>query len=75
MILLARLKFFWRIFNFAGMVFEIKFTPAKDPHQQYSIDARQKLQVAASANYRGVQWILGFARYVSSQYGFMLTVQ
>ncbi len=33
------------------------------------------MQVAASANYRGVQWILGFAWCVSSQYGFTLTVQ
>jgi hypothetical protein len=32
-------------------------------------------QVAASANYRGVRWILGFAQCVSSQYSFMLTAQ
>jgi hypothetical protein len=30
MILLARLKFCWRILNFAGAVFEIKVVPAKD---------------------------------------------
>ncbi len=33
------------------------------------------LQVAASANYRGVQWMLGFAWCVSSQYGITLTVR
>jgi hypothetical protein len=31
-------------------------------------------QVAASANYHGVQWMLGFAQCVSSQYGITLTV-
>jgi hypothetical protein len=29
MILLAHLKFCWRILNFAGAVFEAKVTPAK----------------------------------------------
>ena len=33
------------------------------------------LQVAASSNYHGVQWILGFAQCVSSQYGVTLTVR
>ncbi len=32
-------------------------------------------QVATSANYCGVWWILGFAQCVSSQYGFMLTLR
>jgi hypothetical protein len=36
--------------------------------------AKVFLQVAASANYCGVQWIFGFAQCVSSQYGFTLTV-
>jgi hypothetical protein len=43
MILLARLKFCWRILNFAGAVFEIKVTPAKDPQQQNSVGAHQKI--------------------------------
>jgi hypothetical protein len=43
MILLARLKFCWCILNFAGAVFEIKVTPAKDPPQQNSAGACQKL--------------------------------
>jgi hypothetical protein len=43
MILLACLKFCWRILNFAGMVFEIKVTPAKDLCQQHSAGACQKI--------------------------------
>ncbi len=34
MILLARLKFFWRILNFAGVVFEAKVALAKDSCQK-----------------------------------------
>jgi hypothetical protein len=33
-ILLARLKFCWHIFNFAGAVFEAKVAPAKDLRKQ-----------------------------------------
>jgi hypothetical protein len=43
MILLAHLKFCWRILNFAGVVFEIKVTPAKDPRQQNSAGTRKKI--------------------------------
>ncbi len=43
MVLLACLKFCWRILNFAGTVFEAKVAPAKDPRQQNSADARQKI--------------------------------
>jgi hypothetical protein len=43
MILLARLKFRWRILNFAGAVFEAKVAPAKDPRQQNSPGAHQKI--------------------------------
>ncbi len=32
-------------------------------------------QVAASANYHSVQWMLGFARCISSQNGYALRVQ
>jgi hypothetical protein len=37
------LKFCWRILSFAGMVFELKVAPAKDPHQQNSAGACQKI--------------------------------
>jgi hypothetical protein len=43
MILLAHLKFSWCIFNFAGTVFEVKVPPAKDPRQQNSAGACQKI--------------------------------
>jgi hypothetical protein len=43
MILLAHLKFFWCILNFAGAVFEIKVAPAKDPRQKNSAGAHQKI--------------------------------
>jgi hypothetical protein len=43
MILLACLKFCWCILNFAGVVFEIKVMPAKDPRQQNSAGMRQKI--------------------------------
>ncbi len=35
----------------------------------------QKKVLAASANYHGVRWILGFAQCISSQYGITLTVR
>jgi hypothetical protein len=43
MILLAPLKFCWRILNFAGVVFEAKVVPAKDLHQQNSAGVCQKI--------------------------------
>jgi hypothetical protein len=43
MILLARLKFCWRILNFAGAVFEAKVAPTKDSRQQNSAGAHQKI--------------------------------
>jgi hypothetical protein len=43
MILMARLKFCWCILNFAGAAFEVKVVPAKDPRQQHSAGARQKI--------------------------------
>jgi hypothetical protein len=43
MILLAHLKFCWRILNFAGAVFEAKVASAKDPRQQNFLGARQKI--------------------------------
>jgi hypothetical protein len=42
-ILLARLKFCWRILNFAGVVFEAKVAPARDPCQQNSAGVHQKI--------------------------------
>jgi hypothetical protein len=43
MILLAHLKFCWCILNFAGTVFELKVAPAKEPRQQNSAGACQKI--------------------------------
>jgi hypothetical protein len=43
MILLVRLKFCWRILNFAGTVFEAKVALAKNSCQQNSAGARQKI--------------------------------
>ena len=43
MILLARLKFFWRILNFAGTVFELKVAPEIDLRQQNFAGATQKI--------------------------------
>ncbi len=43
MILLARLKFCWRVLNFAGAVFEVKVAPANDLRQQNFAGMRQKI--------------------------------
>jgi hypothetical protein len=43
MILLAGLKFYWHILNFAGAVFEAKVAPAKDSCQQNSAGTRQQI--------------------------------
>jgi hypothetical protein len=41
--LLVCLKFCWHILNFVGAVFQAKVMPAKDPRQQNSAGARQKI--------------------------------
>jgi hypothetical protein len=43
MILLVHLKICACILNFAGAVFEVKVTPAKDPHQQISVNPCQEI--------------------------------
>ncbi len=43
MILLAHLKIFWHILNFAGTVFEVKVAPANDPRQQNFAGACKKM--------------------------------
>jgi hypothetical protein len=42
--LLARLKFCWRILNFAGVVFKAKVAPAKDSCQENSAGACQRAE-------------------------------
>jgi hypothetical protein len=55
MILLAHLKFFWRILNFAGAVFEAKVTLAKDLRQQNSAGTCQKISSLQGWQEQG-QW-------------------
>ncbi len=51
--MLTRLKFCWRILNFAGAVFEAKVELANNLHQQKSAGVRQKIPpLGHFANYQ-----------------------